>query len=56
MTELDSNKVYFADFYRYCKICKYYSTSERKNPCAGCLTVPGRQGTRKPINYEEDKR
>lgn len=37
---------------KYCNRCKYDST-EKGEPCNECLEVFAREGTEKPLNFEE---
>lgn len=53
---MDTNEVYFVDFYKYCKKCKFEHIDDKHEPCNECLTVAGRPGTRVPLNYKEDKK
>lgn len=45
----------FVEFDKYCQKCRNKGTSATADPCNECLTVPAREGTRKPIKFEEDK-
>lgn len=36
----------------YCSKCVHESLDESDEPCNSCLSVPGREGTRKPVKYE----
>ena len=42
-------------FDKYCKTCKYGELSEVKDPCNECLEYGMREGTEKPLNFEEKK-
>lgn len=44
------------DFDRYCSQCKYFEKTEDEHPCDRCLTVPAREGTRKPLHFKEKDR
>ena len=39
-------------FSEYCPKCKHFRTPEWEKPCHECLSVPTRDGTRVPENYE----
>lgn len=43
----------FVAFEAYCKKCKYEELDGWKDPCNECLTVGGREGTEKPLKFEE---
>lgn len=45
----------FVNFSKYCPICKWADKSPTKDPCNDCLAVGGRQGTEKPVNFEEEE-
>lgn len=45
----------FVEFVNYCSKCKNKNKSPMAEPCNECLTVPAREGTRKPIKFEEAK-
>ena len=42
-------------FDKYCKACKYEKLSEVKDPCNECLEYGMREGTEKPLYFEEKK-
>lgn len=42
-------------FNKYCKTCKYGELSEVKDPCNECLEYGMREGTEKPLYFEEKK-
>ena len=48
-------KTKFVDFNQYCPKCKHKNVSATADPCNDCLTVPAREGTRKPEKFEEAK-
>lgn len=45
----------FVEFDKFCQKCMNKDKSSTAEPCNECLTVPAREGTRKPIKFEEDK-
>lgn len=45
----------FVDFKTYCAKCKNKDKSPTADPCNECLSVPAREGTRKPIKFKEAK-
>jgi hypothetical protein len=49
-------KTKFVDFNQYCPKCKYKDVTPTADPCNNCLTVPAREGTRKPEKFEEAKK
>lgn len=42
-------------FNKYCKTCKHKDLEEVKDPCNECLEYGMREGTEKPLYFEEDK-
>jgi len=40
-------------FHVYCKKCKYEKLNGWKDPCNECLNIGAREGTVKPLMYEE---
>lgn len=40
-------------FEEYCKRCKHYEKPVSEDPCNHCLTIPARENSHKPENYEE---
>lgn len=44
------------EFELYCSKCKHYDSSDADDPCDYCLSVPARENSRRPINYEENKK
>ena len=51
----ETNNTKFVDFEKWCKKCKYAEASPTGDPCNHCLGVGGRDGTDKPVDYEEVK-
>ena len=52
MTELMKE----VDFHTYCPTC-LYRNEEESDPykhCNDCLTVPAREGTHKPVEFQKD--
>ena len=52
MSELNLKEIYYNLF---CKDCKHCLTEESEEPCCDCLTVPVREGSHKPANWEAEK-
>ena len=48
-------RVKFANYYKFCKLCKHKDEEETDEPCNECLTLPVNVDTRKPICFEEAK-
>jgi len=44
------------EFDKYCPRCKHKDVTPTADPCNECLTVPAREGTRKPEKFEEGKK
>ena len=47
----DSTK--FVNFKKYCPLCKWADKSSTADPCNECLETGGREGTEKPVNWED---
>lgn len=43
-----------ADFYKYCKTCKYKDLKEDESPCDDCLEEPVIAYSHKPAYWEEE--
>ena len=41
------------NYYEFCKKCKHYNLNEVKDPCNDCLGEFAREGTEKPLYFEE---
>ena len=50
------NDYKMVDFHIYCMRCKNKDQPEEKDPCDMCLAVPAREGTSKPLCFEEEKK
>ena len=50
MDEHSSSK--FVKFSGNCQKCKHYKV-EKGEPCESCLETPAREGTEKPLYFEE---
>lgn len=48
-----NNNLKMVDFHAYCLRCKNKNIPEEKDPCDMCLAVPAREGTNKPLCFEE---
>lgn len=46
----------FANFKKYCPICKHYEKEGFEDPCNDCLDYPVNQHTTKPVKYEADEK
>lgn len=44
------------DFETYCKLCKHKDCLESEDPCFDCLDTPVNVYSRKPINFEEERK
>lgn len=42
------------DYATYCPKCKNFKVLETDEPCNGCLTEYVREGSKKPVKFEED--
>lgn len=59
---MDSINMKEVFFNVYCPTCKYkdikdtdiYTDDAKEEPCNECLTVPAREYSHKPINWEEE--
>ena len=45
----------FVEFNKYCQKCINKDKSPTADPCNECLSVPAREGTRKPIKFNASK-
>ena len=43
-------------FSEYCIVCKYKDLNPTDEPCNECLSNPINLHSRKPVNFEEDKK
>ena len=50
---MNNSNYKMVDFHMYCMRCKNKNTEEEKDPCDMCLAVPAREGTNKPLCFEE---
>lgn len=50
------NNTLLVRFDIFCRKCKHRRNPEEKDPCDSCLAVPAREGSRKPINFEEKEK
>lgn len=46
----------FADFFKYCQMCKYVHLDEHEDPCNDCLSVPVNEDSRKPVRFKEEEK
>lgn len=44
------------EYDEWCAKCKHILAKDSDDPCNECLNTPVNQGSKKPINYEENKR
>ena len=44
------------DYASYCPKCKSFKVPETNEPCDECLTECAREGTSKPVKFEEKAR
>ena len=44
------------DYATYCPKCKNFKVLETDEPCNGCLTEYVREGSKKPVKFEEKMR
>ncbi len=50
---MDEN-IKLVDFEHYCPKCEYFKTKETDEPCNTCLSIGGRNESRKPEYFKED--
>lgn len=43
------------DYATYCPKCKSFKVLETDEPCNECMTECSREGTAKPVKFEEEK-
>ena len=43
-------------FDEFCKLCKHKDLKDTDEPCNECLTNPVNLHSRKPVNFEEEKK
>lgn len=44
------------EYNEWCIKCQNILKKDSENPCNDCLNTPVNQGSKKPINYEENNR
>ena len=46
------DQTFLVDFKKYCKLCKYETLDEVKDPCNECLAHGGNLNSQKPLYFE----